>query len=192
MITPTPRLQIIQPANRTIFYQSEPVVIEATANDAAGSVQRVEFYVGTTKLGEATASPYRFTWLNADIGDYELTAKAVSTTAGVVESEPVQIAVSSACGQVAIVQNFDDPEIGKLQDYLYELGVKAEVFDREEASVEKLSAKENGDPKFGLIIWDDLGAPGLSDREVELFHQLSDLGRPLYFIGDALIASLHS
>src|SRR5262249_15503983 len=132
--TPGPTARIVQPANRTIFYQSEPIVIEAIASNPGGSVQRIDFYAGSTKVGEAAASPYRFTWLNEDIGDYELRAKAVTGTGEIVESDPVQIAVSSVCGEVAIVQNFDDPEIGKLQDYLYELGVKAVVFTRGDAS----------------------------------------------------------
>jgi uncharacterized repeat protein (TIGR01451 family) len=185
VVAPTnhpPMVRITRPADRTIFQEGEPILIEAEASDAEGPVQRVEFYAGTTKLGEATASPYRFLWLGAEIGDYALTARAVDQDGAVSVSDVVRVAVSDACGQVAIVRNFDGPEIAKLQDYMYELGVKSTVFSREEASVEKFAL-------FDLVIWDDLGTNGLSNREVDLFRQVALRGKALYFIGDALVSA---
>ena len=38
------------------------VTIEVDASDSDGTVSKVEFFEGENKLGEATTSPYRFTW----------------------------------------------------------------------------------------------------------------------------------
>ncbi len=185
-ITPKPVLiptvQIIRPGNRTIFMEGEPIEIEATAEEPGGQIQRVEFYAGTTKLDEATSRPYSIRWPDAAVGDYVLTAKAVDAKGAVSVSQPVSIVVSSVCGKVAIVQNLADDEIDRLLDSLYELGVPSQVFGRTEATFDNLSS-------FDLIIWDDLGAAGLTDREVEMFHGLREVGKAFYFIGDALVTS---
>ena len=183
VIMPTnrpPTVRITQPVDRTIFQLGEPIVIEAEANDAEGPVQRVEFYAGATKLGAGTASPFRFTWLGAAIGDYALTARAVDQGGLVGISEPVRIAVSDACGQVALVRNAEDPEIAKLQDYLYELGVKTVVFSPGEASVTNLLL-------FDLVVG-HFGTNGPSNPAVDLFAQLALSGRALYFLGEALVS----
>ena len=66
------------------------VTITADANDAAG-ITRVEFFVGTTKIGESSSAPYTCTWnsATAETGLQDLTAVAYNgngqfTTSGAV------------------------------------------------------------------------------------------------------------
>ena len=53
------------------------VVLKATASDSDGSITKVEFYSGETKIGESTSSPYTFSYpLTVDVTYY---IKAVAT-----------------------------------------------------------------------------------------------------------------
>jgi gliding motility-associated-like protein len=71
-----PNVSITGPANNSSVLAGNNVTITATANDPGGSIARVEFYRGNTKLGEDTTSPYSFVWQNVAAGTYTLTARA--------------------------------------------------------------------------------------------------------------------
>src|SRR5690606_23257675 len=49
------------------------------ASTSSGTVTKVEFYNGTSKLGEDSSSPYTFAWYNVGAGNYTLTAKAIGS-----------------------------------------------------------------------------------------------------------------
>ena len=65
--SPTKSLTVVEPAN---------ITVEATATDTDGTIARVEFFSSTTKLGEATTTPYSYTWKNVLAGTYTLYAIA--------------------------------------------------------------------------------------------------------------------
>ncbi|NJM94346.1 MAG: hypothetical protein HC842_06500, partial [Cytophagales bacterium] len=71
-----PTVSISSPANNASFSAGANITIQATASDSDGSVTKVEFYNGSTKLGEDSSSPYTYTWSNVSAGSYTLTAKA--------------------------------------------------------------------------------------------------------------------
>jgi len=55
-----------------------PVLIEvSTDDDINKSISKVEFYNGTTKIGEDTSYPFSFNWTNPDVGQKKI--KAVFT-----------------------------------------------------------------------------------------------------------------
>jgi hypothetical protein len=58
-------------------------------------VVKVEFFAGTTKLGEKTAAPWSFTWLNAGAGNHSLTAKATDDKGAVETSAAVRITINA-------------------------------------------------------------------------------------------------
>jgi hypothetical protein len=94
-----PTVSITSPSNGAVFAQGSNITINANASDTDGSVTKVEFYQGTTKLGEDTNSPYSYTWNSVPTGLYNLTAKATdddgnSTTS----SPPIGITVLGAFG----------------------------------------------------------------------------------------------
>jgi len=54
----------------------------------------VEFFQGTTKLGEVLSSPYNFAWTNVPKGNYSLTSKATDNAGATTISTVVPIAVN--------------------------------------------------------------------------------------------------
>ena len=57
-----PTVSLTQPADGAILTAPAAVHLAATASDTDGSVTKVEFFNGTTKLGEDTTAPYTFDW----------------------------------------------------------------------------------------------------------------------------------
>ena len=74
----------------------QAVALTATAGDGDGTVAKVEFFAGTTKLGEDNAAPYNLSWTPTTAGTFALTAVATdddgasttSTTSSVVVAAP--------------------------------------------------------------------------------------------------------
>jgi hypothetical protein len=98
-----PIVVISNPVNGSAFTSGSTITISVNATDADGTISKVEFYQGATKLGEDNTSPYNYSWANVPTGNYALTAKAydnlgASTTSGVVNitvSTPSLVTVSS-------------------------------------------------------------------------------------------------
>ena len=89
-----PSVSITSPANNTTFTLGSNIIISATAADSDGSVTKVEFYQGSTKLGEDSSSPYSYTWSGVSAGAYSLTAKATDNNGATTTSSPVSIIVN--------------------------------------------------------------------------------------------------
>ncbi len=85
-----PTVSVTAPAPGAAVAAGRSVKITATAADTEGSVVRVEFYDGATKLGESTTAPYEFIWTNPPTGTHSLTARAIdgagAATASAVQS----------------------------------------------------------------------------------------------------------
>lgn len=88
-----PSVSITSPTNNTNIEPGNDIIITADAVDSDGSIELVEFFEGNTKLGEATASPYTFTWTGAAEGNYTLSAKATDNEGGSRTSLGVDIRV---------------------------------------------------------------------------------------------------
>jgi len=67
--------------------------IEAIANDADGTITKVEFYYENNIVGTLTTSPYVFTWNNVPYGSYNLVARAYDNAGAVVSSNIVTVVV---------------------------------------------------------------------------------------------------
>jgi galactose oxidase-like protein/Big-like domain-containing protein len=91
-----PAVTLTQPTNGQSFPAPATVNLAATASDSDGTVTKVEFFNGTTKLGEATTAPYTFSWSGVGAGSYTLTARATDDAGGVTTSAPVTITVTTA------------------------------------------------------------------------------------------------
>lgn len=105
-----PAVSITAPAAGTGFTAPATVTITASASDADGTVAKVEFYNGSTKLGEATASPYTYAWTNVATGTYSITAKATDNGGAATTSAAVTVQVGSGntgnCAGVATYQTY--------------------------------------------------------------------------------------
>ncbi|MBX9852226.1 MAG: cellulase family glycosylhydrolase [Cytophagaceae bacterium] len=90
-----PAVSITSPSNNTSFIAPATINITANASDADGTVSKVEFFNGATKLGEDLTAPYSFSWTNVPAGSYSLTAKATDNAAAVTTSSAVSVQVSA-------------------------------------------------------------------------------------------------
>jgi Domain of unknown function (DUF1929)/Bacterial Ig domain len=88
-----PTVTLTQPADGTTFTPPATVNLAATASDPDGTVAKVEFFNGTTKLGEDTTAPYGFTWSGVPAGSYTLTARATDDVGGTTTSATSRITV---------------------------------------------------------------------------------------------------
>ena len=74
-----------------MFNVADNISITAAASDPDGSISKVEFFQGSTKLGERTTSPYTFTWNNVSGGAYSLSAVATDNQNVTSTSAPVNL-----------------------------------------------------------------------------------------------------
>jgi YVTN family beta-propeller protein len=91
-----PTVSITAPATGAPFVAPAAITINATAADANGTVSKVEFFQGATKLGEDLTSPYTFNWAAVPVGSYSLTAVATDNANATTTSTPVNITVTTA------------------------------------------------------------------------------------------------
>lgn len=104
--TPTnvrPTVALTAPANNATVQQGTAVQINATAADSDGSVQRVEFYDGATKIGEDLTSPYSFSWTNAAVGTHTITARATDNANATTTSASITITITANNAPVVTV-----------------------------------------------------------------------------------------
>ena len=90
----TPAVAITTPATGSIFPEDGNVIFNATASEAGATIEKVEFYADTTRIGEVDSAPYNFTWVNPDPGSYTITAKATDNS-GTVNTAVIYIGVQS-------------------------------------------------------------------------------------------------
>jgi hypothetical protein len=62
-------------ANQT-FAAGAEILLRVDVADADGTVNKVEFFEGDTKLGEAMAAPFEYRWVGATTGSHTVIAKA--------------------------------------------------------------------------------------------------------------------
>lgn len=128
-LTTPPTVSITAPANNSSFLAPGMISITADAADSDGSVMKVEFFNGATKLGEDLTAPYSFVWSNVAVGSYTLTARATDDMTAVTTSSAVAVQVVvnqsptitlttpadaatgiGAGGTVALTASVSDPE----------------------------------------------------------------------------------
>ncbi len=91
-----PSVSLTSPANGSTFSAPASISLSANASDADGTVSKVEFFQGTTKLGEDLTSPYSYTWSNVAAGTYSLSARATDNAGAVTNSSSVSVTVSGS------------------------------------------------------------------------------------------------
>lgn len=93
-VTPV-NVSITSPLDGDMFKLGDDIVIEANASAVNGFVTKVEFFQGSTKLGEDTDPPYSYTLNDVNLGRYSLTARATDNHNGTTNSTAVNINVFS-------------------------------------------------------------------------------------------------
>lgn len=95
-----PIISIYSPVKSSGFTAPATITIDASASDTDGAVTKVEFYNGTTKLGERVTAPWSFTWKDVSEGSYSITATATDNSNARSTSEPVTVVVEKAAPAV--------------------------------------------------------------------------------------------
>jgi len=93
-----PVVALTSPITNATFSAPATVNLAATATSTAGTISRVEFFNGTTKIGEALTAPYTFTWNNVATGTYSITARATDSQNNSTTSAAVSIRVNQPRG----------------------------------------------------------------------------------------------
>jgi len=72
------------------------LALSASAATTGGTIAKVEFFNGATKLGEDLTSPYTFSYVPTATGTLVLTARATNSAGAATSSTPVNVTVSAA------------------------------------------------------------------------------------------------
>jgi hypothetical protein len=86
---------VTSPTGSATFVSGTPILLSSTAQSGMGSaITKLEYYSGSTKIGESTAAPFNFTWLNPPIGSATIYALAIDDSGASALSSPVSINVN--------------------------------------------------------------------------------------------------
>ena len=89
-----PTVSIYSPTSGGSINAGSSITIQADASDDE-AIGKVEFFQGSTKIGEDTTAPYSYTWNSVSQGTYSITAKATDSDQVQTTSAPVTLNVIS-------------------------------------------------------------------------------------------------
>ncbi len=98
-INQPPSVTLTAPANGSSFPAPAGFTLAAAAADSDGTVAKVEFYQGATKLGEDTSAPYAHAVSGLPAGSYSFTARATDNLGATASSAAVGITVDAPVNQ---------------------------------------------------------------------------------------------
>jgi RHS repeat-associated protein len=90
-----PTVTLTSPANGASFTAPATIQLTATHSTPGGPIQKMQFFNGTTLLGEDLTNPYTFDWQTPPSGTHTLTAKAIANDAREYPSPVATITVSA-------------------------------------------------------------------------------------------------
>lgn len=93
-----PTVTLVQPTNGASVLNTSAITFSATASDADGQVQKVEFLVGTTVIGTDTTAPYSVTWTAPTLGTHSVRARATDNDGLTGSSATAMITVREPSG----------------------------------------------------------------------------------------------
>ncbi len=98
-----PSLQIIAPADSSIFTNNDNIEISYLANAGRDSIDQIVFYADSIIIGELNAEPFEnFTWVDPDTGQYNLSAVMFIASEDTIYSDTVFTAVIPFSAEVAV------------------------------------------------------------------------------------------
>jgi len=91
-----PAVALTSPVHGAVFTAPASIALAANASDSDGTVSKVEFFNGSTRLSTDTSAPYTYTWNNVAAGTYALTAKATDDDGATTVTSSASITVQQA------------------------------------------------------------------------------------------------
>jgi hypothetical protein len=116
-----------------------PITITADASDIDGTIKKLEFFDGTTKLGEDTSFPYAYTWDSPSKGRHIITARATDNNDDSTPSAEVEIEVLGNTAPMAY-----DSSVSTQEDNQIAVVMHAEDADNDKLNYSIMSAPANG------------------------------------------------
>lgn len=99
-----PVVALTSPSVNSAYFVGNGIQLAASASDPDGSISKVEFHDGVTKLGEDTTAPYTFNWTEAAIGSHSITAKAIDNIGNASTTTAVTVFVNETAGSGALLR----------------------------------------------------------------------------------------
>ena len=103
-----PGIVLTYPYENTSFQEGDDITLSADVSLGNETLNAVEFYEGSNKLGELNGEPYSYEWLNVNQGSYTLWAKLVTNEGTSISSNSVDIEVDIPTD---IEPSFDNNEL---------------------------------------------------------------------------------
>jgi regulation of enolase protein 1 (concanavalin A-like superfamily) len=97
-----PTVSLTSPTTGSNFNAPATITLTASASDVDGSIQKVDFYNGSTLLGTSTTSPFTLNWQNVAAGSYSLSAMASDNQGATTASSWSDVTVGSTILSKAI------------------------------------------------------------------------------------------
>ncbi len=91
---PPPVVTLTAPVNGANYAAPATLNLAAAVTANNHTITKVQFYNGSTLLGEVATAPYEFAWNGVAVGSYTLTARTVFDSTNTVDSAPVSVSVS--------------------------------------------------------------------------------------------------
>ncbi len=139
-----PTVNITAPTNDSTYNAPASIQINVTASDQDGSISKVEFYNGRTKIGQDVTAPYTYNWKNIASGSYTLTAKATDNQGASKMSSPIFITVNTTSQQAPYGGTLWSIP-GKIEAENYDLGGQNVAFN------DVTNANEGGSYRSDLV-----------------------------------------
>ncbi|MBL9152942.1 MAG: DNRLRE domain-containing protein [Verrucomicrobiales bacterium] len=136
------------------------VSLVADAADTDGEIAKVEYFSGTTKIGETVAAPHTFAWSGVNPGQYTVTARATDNDGGV--STRARVAFTALPnGSVDLVQGLNG-YTGTQDTYIRSdsAAVDTAYGNDPDVSVDGDDGSPGNAPNQGLLRFDDLIGTG--------------------------------
>ncbi|NJO68681.1 MAG: hypothetical protein HC830_04840 [Bacteroidetes bacterium] len=107
-------ISITAPNYKSLMVTPADITVEIKTVEPSGNISKVEFFNGSTKIGEDDSAPYAFNWTGVTAGNYLIFAKATDNGGKIIYSPSVNISVlASKSPEISIsspAQNAQYPE----------------------------------------------------------------------------------
>jgi hypothetical protein len=95
IVNDAPTISIATPTNGVTSVALAPIKLTANATSPSSPITKVEYFAGTTRIGQATATPFEATWSPALPNAYSVTAVLTNQAGETAVSPPITIQVNA-------------------------------------------------------------------------------------------------
>jgi len=104
-----PTVRMTAPGSGATFTAPATIIMKADAMDPDGTVARVEFFAGETRLGEVAQAPYELIWAPAGAGEFAVHAMATDDR-GASSTSPAVTVTVNVSDTLPLIVNFEPAE----------------------------------------------------------------------------------